>query len=36
MGGMQAFQWAVLYPEFMDKIVSIVGSPQLTSWDMLL
>src|SRR5919109_301112 len=36
MGGMQAFQWAVSYPEFMDKIVSIVGSPQLTSWDMLL
>jgi len=35
MGGMQAFQWAVLYPEFMDKIVSIEGSPQLTSWDML-
>lgn len=36
MGGMQAFQWAVSYPEFMDKIVSIEGSPQLTSWDMLL
>jgi homoserine O-acetyltransferase/O-succinyltransferase len=36
MGGMQAFQWAVSYPQFMDKIVSIVGSPQLTSWDMLL
>jgi homoserine O-acetyltransferase len=36
MGGMQAFQWAVSYPDFMDKIVSIVGSPRLTSWDMLL
>jgi homoserine O-acetyltransferase/O-succinyltransferase len=35
MGGLQAFQWAVSYPEFMDKIVSIQGSPQLTSWDML-
>src|SRR5208283_4031874 len=35
MGGMQAFQWAVSYPESMDKIVSIEGSPQLTSWDML-
>jgi homoserine O-acetyltransferase/O-succinyltransferase len=29
MGGMQAFQWAVSCPEFVDKIVSIVGSPQL-------
>ncbi|MGB7640908.1 MAG: alpha/beta fold hydrolase, partial [Terriglobales bacterium] len=36
MGGMQAFEWAVSYPEFMDSIISIVGSPQLTSWDMLL
>ena len=36
MGGMQAFQWAVSYPDFMDKIVSIAGSPQLTSWDMLV
>jgi homoserine O-acetyltransferase len=36
MGGMQAFQWAVSYPGFMDKIVSIAGSPQLTSYDMLV
>lgn len=36
MGGMQAFQWAVSYPDFMDKVVSIAGSPQLTSWDMLV
>jgi homoserine O-acetyltransferase len=36
MGGMQAFQWAVSYPGDVDKIVSIVGSPQLTAYDLLL
>ena len=36
MGGMQAIQWSVSYPNFMDKIVAIVGSPKLTSQDMLL
>ncbi|MCT2561211.1 alpha/beta fold hydrolase [Chryseobacterium herbae] len=36
MGGMQTFQWAVTYPELMNKIVSIVGSPQLTTSDLLL
>ncbi len=36
MGGMQAFEWAVDAPTFMDAIVSIVGSPQLTAYDLLL
>jgi homoserine O-acetyltransferase len=28
MGGMQAFQWMTDHPGFMDKGISIVGSPQ--------
>lgn len=36
MGGMQAFEWAVVYPEFMDLTVPMAGSPQSTSYDRLL
>jgi homoserine O-acetyltransferase len=28
MGGMQVFQWMIAHPDFMDKAVSIVGSPR--------
>ena len=36
MGGMQAFEWAVSHPEMVERVVSIVGTPRLTSSDLLL
>ena len=36
MGGMQVFEWLTSYPGFMDQVVSIVGSPKLGAYDVLL
>ena len=36
MGGMQTFEWMTAFPGFMKKAVPIIGSPKLTSVDLLL
>ncbi len=36
MGSFQAFEWLVMYPNFMDKAVAYVCTPQFTSYDLLL
>ncbi len=35
MGSMQAMEWAVAYPEYMDKIVAYSTTPRMTSYDLL-
>jgi homoserine O-acetyltransferase/O-succinyltransferase len=34
-GGLQALQWAVSYPGFMDKVVAIEATPKLSAYDLL-
>jgi len=34
MGAMQALQWAVMYPDYVSNVVTIVGTPQPTASDL--
>jgi homoserine O-acetyltransferase len=36
MGGEQTFDWAVMYPSFFDLGIPILGTPRLTSYDLVL
>ena len=36
MGGMQAFEWVVAYPDFVDRAVPYVSTPRLSSYELLV
>lgn len=36
MGGYQAFEWAVSYPGFASKVISVEGSPRPSAHDLVL
>ena len=36
MGGMQAFEWSVRYPDFSARTVAAIGSPRLPTFDIAL
>jgi len=35
LGGMQAFEWATTYPDFVARAVPVLASPRMTAYDLL-
>jgi len=35
MGGMQVFQWGMSYPDYVSRLIPIVGTPQPGSYDLM-
>lgn len=35
MGGIQVMEWLISFPDFADYAISIVGSPELSSYDLM-
>lgn len=31
-GGLQAYEWAVAYPEFMERIIPVISTPKVHPW----
>lgn len=32
MGGIQSFEWAVAYPDFVERIIPVISTPRLHPW----
>ncbi|MBM4306164.1 MAG: homoserine O-acetyltransferase [Deltaproteobacteria bacterium] len=32
MGGLQSFEWAVAYPDFVERIIPVIATPKLHGW----
>lgn len=32
MGGLQSFEWAVAYPDFVERIIPVISTPKLYGW----
>ena len=34
MGGLQSFEWAVAYPDFVERIIPVISTPKLHGWQL--